>query len=265
MRIAVFLALVVVFSGAAATILAEWLFPDRLLTGGGSTWTQLLLVYGLSGHMLAGYAAVLCGWRLQITWLEALGWLGLLVQLAAAVFAFINPDYAASAFGDAQTGPRLISLMLPRLLFFVALVLWAREMHHHGLALSAPMSLCFLGMLALFITYSVSDWSMPEAMKGTAAQTSLSHAALYGPLLLALPAFLIPRNSRARLMPTAWTAAAATTFCVAAIILAGLGFSGLQSGLATAEDTYHAGLREFAILGYATLALWLMALWSHRR
>ncbi len=267
MQITVFLALVLGFAATTGAILIEWLAPGRVIQGSFDPWRHLMLFHGLTGHMLAGYVAVLSGWRLNLRWLETLGWLGLSAQLLALGIHFGTAETPTELFGQSYyASPIAFALiMLPRLLFLLTLIVWARQMVQHGLLFMAALSVCFLGMLALFVTNVFNDWSFPGTISDTAVATSLAHTALYVPLLLAVPAFLFPAFSPVRLAPTAWTGAAATVFLVSALILVTLGFQGLPRGFADFPEAYKAGTREFSVLGLVTLALWLGALWTHRR
>lgn len=271
MRIAVFLLLVLGFVSPTVWMLAEWLSAGLLSEGSGRHWKTLLLVHGHAGHMLAGFAAVLTGWRLGHRWLELLGWLGLAAQAAAMGYALF---VAQSVFGDRPVLPapsaldhsvRFAAVMLPRLLFLLALIVWVRRMFRHGLLFTAAMSLCFLGMLAFFATYSANGWSLPDTVSDTTARAALSHGALYVPLLLSVPAFLLPDNAPARVIPIAWTGASAATFLLAALLLGWIGYRGMPTGYADFPETYARGAREFALLGFVSLAAWAGALWAHRR
>lgn len=262
------------FLGSTGWMLAEWFAPGLQFTS-GPLWPRILLLHAITGHMLAGSAAILAGERLGMRWLSALGWLGLALQLLMTAYIFANgipgetlfEAYAAAA-PDPTTADRLayyVIVMLPRLLFLLTLIIWVRSMAHHGLVFTAAMSLCFIGLIVLLITTYWGDWQIPKTLADTQVITALSHSSLYVPLLLALPAFILPATTRARLMPLAWTGGAATTFLVAAIFLWGLGYQGMPTGYADFSDTYKNGARQVVTLSVTTLLLWLIALWKHRR
>lgn len=262
------------FLGSTALMLAEWFAPG--LEGvSGANWPRLLLIHAVTGHMLAGSAAILVGQRLRLVWLSAAGWLGLALQSLMMAFILAKGAVPATLFdlygmpaadpSGAHLLARYTLALLPRLLFLLALLVWVRPMARHGLVFTAATALCFVGLVALLFTHAWHSWTIPQTLAGTQIITALSHSALYVPLLLALPAFLLPRMAPARLVPLAWTGGAATTFLVAAVFLWGLGAQGMQTGSADVDASFASGARQVVILSAMTLALWLAALWVHRR
>ena len=279
MRIAVFVGLMLGFLATTGWMLAEWFAPGHLFEDFAKHWPTVIQLHGVFGHMLAGFSAVLVGWRLDLRWLERTGWLGLLLSAAMlagvlasgsenlftgqnALGAIFNPGEDATTFDQLA---RFVLLMLPRLLFLLSLLVWVRRMSHHGLVFTASMSLCFVGLLFLFVFYLVQEWNIAELYQDTLQQTSLSHASLYVPLLLTVPAFLIPRLAPARLMPTAWTGFAALCFFAVAALVMFLGSQGQPAGRSDFPSDLAGSARQVSILGALTLIAWVGALWAHRK
>jgi hypothetical protein len=71
LRIGVLVALLLAFSYVTAEMLIEWLATGIQRP---HEWQRLLIAHILLGHALAGFAAVLVGWRTALPWLGALGW-----------------------------------------------------------------------------------------------------------------------------------------------------------------------------------------------
>ena len=255
LRWALFSLLTLAFVAVTGLMLVEWLGVGTSGEDSPSPWPTLLSLHGTLGYLLVAFAAVLVGWRAEFKWVEALGWLGFAALLLAGIYSFGNADAEVTA----------LSTMAPRALFLIALLVWARVMWAHGLLLSGPVALSFLGLFVAIVIYIRNDWGLPDDLEKTHVVTALTHASLYVPMLLTLPAFLLPRAATPRLTLSAWSGAAAFAFLIAAGILWAYGLQGMNTGRAEFTERFADAAREFSLLGFGTLALWLAALWAHRR
>ena len=217
------------------------------------------------------------GWRLKRPGLEALGWFGLAVQIGLAALIFGQgltdvsllrggaPLVALYADNDAVPLMGFGLATLPRLLFLISLLVWARHMLPHALTLTAAVSVCFIGIIGYLITFAFNGWSLTDQAATLQEHPVLAHTTLYLPFLLAVPAFLTPIGARARLTILAWTGGAATLFAAMAALWLYMDLLGKRSGLADAPIRFADNARDFAMLGFVLLLLWLGALWTHRK
>ena len=235
------------------------------------------------GQALAGYSAVLVGWRLRARWLEALGWLGLALQAGLLLWLMGAPNALRQLAEMPTVRPALLERApdlpdaamtlrimhyVPLALFFLALLAWGQRLWPQGLALASALTLSFLGVFALGLALLWNGGSFASALASSPALASLVHIALFVPLLLALPAFLLPTDAPRRLLAGAWTGASALTFLTGFALLWYLsvtrGAAAVDDGTLGLPDVENLQ-SQINLLGFAGLTLWIAALWAHRR
>lgn len=267
LRPGVLLLLIGVFVASTGLMALAWVKPGFGLENAESHWPALITVHVTAGYLLVAYAPVLVGWRTGVRWLEIVGWVGLAVficVIATHADGFSTQD-SAEPMASLRNHAREGATLLPRLLFLLALLVWVKGMWRHGLLLTAPLSLSFLGLLVTVAIYMRNDGALPPDLTNTQVANALPHASLFVPMLLTLPVFLIKRAARPNLVLSAWTGVAALTFLIAAGLLWIFGLQGMPKGLGPAAEAHANTARDFGLLALATLGLWVAALWSHAK